>query len=565
MILLAVKGPSPARTIPRSMPRVEPVPVTAESIRCFLQASRASRKDSKYDFPVLAPFQVLARQRGERMFSRWFEGVSPFRVIEAALAEAPGADVLELCVTTGFHALDLTSCSAALSNRNRGRYGAQIVLHGMVHRVSPLETIACNRSLKSWFGNVAAMQGLSERRFFESGGKLSLIECRQFIISMSGRGSVIEAYRGNEVVDPNTSTTALCDDVMAGMGKWLMTNVGADGALPYKYWPSSGKHSEADNPIRRFMATIAFNRLATMLKSRDMRLAAKRNLAFNLRRFYRSKADLGVIEWDGSIKLGAVALAGLAILESPFSEQWDVELRALRATVDHLWSADGSFRTFLEPAERNDNQNFYPGEALLFQALSLRRVLDETLLRKTLRSLWTYRDHFHRDPNPAFVPWHAQTAAALFEITGNPDLRDYVFQLIDWLLPHQQWGGDLDPDLWGRFYSPHRPHYGPPHASSTGVYLEGIVDAWKIAKAVGDSGRVKIYGESFRRGLRSIAQLQFKNGCDTYYITRKDRVLGAVRTEAYDNEIRVDNLQHALMALLKFRSSDLAEPESSAE
>jgi hypothetical protein len=30
-------------------------------------------------------------------------------------------------------------------------------------------------------------------------------------------------------------------------------------------------------------------------------------------------------------------------------------------------------------------------------------------------------------------------------------------------------------------------------------------------------------------------------------------VLGAIRTESYNNELRVDNLQHCAMALLKYR------------
>jgi hypothetical protein len=36
-----------------------------------------------------------------------------------------------------------------------------------------------------------------------------------------------------------------------------------------------------------------------------------------------------------------------------------------------------------------------------------------------------------------------------------------------------------------------------------------------------------------------------------YYVARAERVRGGIRTEAYDNTIRVDNVQHGLMALLK--------------
>ncbi len=110
-----------------------------------------------------------------------------------------------------------------------------------------------------------------------------------------------------------------------------MANQDPNGALPYKYWPSSGVYSEADNPIRRLMATVAFNRLAKSLGRQDIRLAAKRNLKFNLKRFYQVRDGYGVIEWQESVKLGALAIAGLAILESPFAAEWNTELAEIRA------------------------------------------------------------------------------------------------------------------------------------------------------------------------------------------------------------------------------------------
>ena len=106
----------------------------------------------------------------------------------------------------------------------------------------------------------------------------------------------------------------------------------------------------------------------------------------------------------------------------------------------------------------------------------------------------------------------------------------------DWLLPMQQWD-NLPPDLPGRFYNPSRPDYGPPHAASTGVYMEGFADATALARALGDSTREAAYEQALQRGLRSLRQLQFRDQYDTYYISKKNRVLGALRTEAYDNAV----------------------------
>ena len=46
-------------------------------------------------------------------------------------------------------------------------------------------------------------------------------------------------------------------------------------------------------------------------------------------------------------------------------------------------------------------------------------------------------------------------------------------------------------------------------------------------------------------------QLEFRDDVDMFYISRRDKVRGGLRTTVYDNEIRVDNVQHGLMAALE--------------
>ena len=120
----------------------------------------------------------------------------------------------------------------------------------------------------------------------------------------------------------------------------------------------------------------------------------------------------------------------------------------------------------------------------------------------------------------------------------------------DWLLPLQQWEAAPQADQRGRFYDPARPDFGPPHAASTGAYLEGLAEAFRLAGAVGDEARRAAYAAAIRRGLRNLRQLQFVEETEMFYISKRDRVLGGLRTECYDNTIRVDNVQHALMAIL---------------
>ena len=532
----------------------KPAEFSEESFTNFLNQSRRTRLTAAHDFAFLAPFEIAARSKGQLVLSEWLEDISPFRAIHELQIEAPQIDVFQLTLVARRIALTADTWRETLNAGKNGRYGLEAVLGSVKRRVSPLQTIATNRPLAKFFLNAMGEKHLSAKEFFAMGGQLNLLECRQFILQCGKSAAAIETYRGSRLIAASEPPGKLADRVISGIARWFMSNQDSEGGLPYKYWPSSGIHSGADNTIRRFMASVAFNRMAISLDRQDMKLAARKNLDFNLRRFYRFENGYGTIAWNGSVKLGALALAALAILESPFASAWDKELVQLRKTIDALWQPSGAFRTFFYPADRNDNQNFYPGEALLFWAIGLQKNRDEAVLSRAMKSFHYYRSHFRKKPNPAFVPWHSQAAVILHKLTGDAALRDFVFEMNDWLLAHQQWGGALDLDYWGRFYSPHRADYGPPHASATGVYLEGLVDALALARAAGDALRAGLYQQAIERGIRSLAQLQFRDDLDAYYVSRKERVIGAVRTESDNNEIRIDNLQHGVMALLKYKT-----------
>jgi hypothetical protein len=71
-----------------------------------------------------------------------------------------------------------------------------------------------------------------------------------------------------------------------------------------------------------------------------------------------------------------------------------------------------------------------------------------------------------------------------------------------------------------------------------------------VARAAGDAARQETYRRTLVRGLRSLTQLTFRDETDLFYVSRRAAVRGGVRTTVYDNAIRVDNVQHSLMAVL---------------
>ncbi len=461
--------------------------------------------------------------------------------------------MVEACVVEYARPVAQEKFSRAFRNRDRGLLGMEIAFRDKRARLAPTHMLASNLRFDRALEAFLEQQGATADEFAAE-GRLHSFSARQYLLPGGGEGGRTRLIRGGTVVAPTPSTGEdRASDLADGIGQWMINNLTAEGALPYKYWPSQGKESTADNAIRRFLATRSLAQLGELRGSADMREAARRNLRHTLNRYFRDIGDgRGAIVEETGAKLGAAALAALAILESPARQEFLPVLTMLAAGVDSMVDQERGFRTFFFPPERDgQNWNFYSGEALLFWAEALRRGAACAPSPEQCAEVFERcRARHFEARNPAFVPWHAQACTSLFASSGRREFADFVFEISDWLLPMQQWDG-LPTDLRGRFYNPKRPEFGPPHASSTGVYLEGFADAEALARAVGDWSRASAYQRAIRRGLRSLRQLQFRDERDAFYISRKKRVMGALRTEVYDNAVRVDSAGHALAAAVK--------------
>jgi len=502
---------------------------------------------------------VVGRRHGQRLFRHWAAGRDGWpvvqRLVDRAMASAAKAEHYPDCFQIEIGWPPVKTPPAALKTMGRSSVGRKglAVFRGtrLLGVTGASEMIAANRGQERALQKLlqalnlppdSADRGIVEPASFDS---------VQLLLQLDAAPRLHRRWRGNRVIEPAEVDADAARGLAEKMIVWMHNQVDGDGRIVYKYNPSSGGEAAGNNSIRQAMATVCLNRIALHSGRPADRALATRNLDYLLRRYCRSDGALGYIAEGEKAKLGAAALAALAIIETPEGVRYREPLDALSNTVDFLWRDTGEFRTFLKPDGRNDNQNFYPGEALLFWATRLAQGSSDPA--RFLQSFAFYREWHHANRNPAFVPWHTQAYYTALTLVGAAAaaLEDFIFEMNDWLLEMQQWDTAPHPDLKGRFYNPQHPEYGPPHASSTGVYLEGLIDAFDLARRKGDVARAGRYRLAILRGLRSLMQLQFRDDADMYYITKRERVFGGIRTEAYDNTIRVDNVQHGLMALLK--------------
>ena len=370
----------------------------------------------------------------------------------------------------------------------------------------------------------------------------------------------VALFRGNRLVDVGEVDQAATERLATGMKDWLVHNLRADGRLTYMIYPASGREDSGNNMIRQWMATNAMIRWAQDRNDAALFDRVEQNIDYGVAHFYSQDGALGRINEGPKVKLGAVALAGMAMYTHPKHDKWATQIAGLRAMVDELWHEDGSFSSFYAGGDQ-EFWNFYPGEALLFWATIYAKEQDPEILRKYKISVPFYTK-WHLEPNnrnPAFVPWHLQANYTLWTALGSDEaefkdeLLQFSFTIADWLVEVQQWDASDKlnyPDEKGRFYVPDK-GYGVPHASSTGVYIEGLIDAWQFARDVGDEARKEKYRVALIRALRSMMQLQFVDDVDMYYVEDPTLIAGGIRTTVYKSDIRCDNVQHPLMGIIK--------------
>ncbi|TMP78447.1 hypothetical protein CWB73_16675 [Pseudoalteromonas phenolica] len=504
-------------------------------------------KSVDYDY-----IYICARKQGKKLRALWFSSLKSARnKIKSKFTDCfDDITSFELEALFSPQSRQITLQNANQSNSYRGKRAVLIDFGGRKTKWSSLEMIArnlsyakvCQRHLAKIEQETSHVQTMPITRY----------KTKQFYINLQAHTS--ELFRGNHLITIDCVNKASFSTTTKAMTQWMANQVHRNGYANYKYWPSRDEYATSNNAIRQWMATICLNRAAKVFNNTNLANIAASNLAFNLMTMYRQQGELGYIWLNGSAKLGAAGLAALAILESPQRQRYLQQEYGLRKLVKELSNPNGSFDTFYVPRDRKDNQNFYSGEALLFWATELTITRNNHHIERFMKAFNYYRRWHLDNRNPAFVPWHTQAYFLVWQITKNDELKNFIFQMNDWLLEIQQWETAEFSDMQGRFYDPKRAYFGPPHASSTGVYLEGLIDAYQLAKYVSDHERMQNYRVAILRGIRSIMQLQFKSESECYYIENPSKVLGGIRTTVYDNTIRIDNVQHALMAFYKINA-----------
>ncbi len=457
--------------------------------------------------------------------------------------------LVEVFLPTGYTTVDPATLGSL--KLEAGRQGLALTYGSSADRFAPTWMISQGLSFERTKNVFLSRQGQDPRATLRKPLQAQLISGYQALVSVTD-GRAVELYRANELA-PEKLTEKELGRLAEGLRGWMLAHVDALGRSPYGYRPLNNQDdSKGEVQVRNWLGTWSLAR-ASGAAPKDAALAKAYhdNCAYFLRHTYRTDGLLGwVEELDGSICLGSISVAGLAMADGPERPAHRRLEDSLFETTRTLWHPDGSFSSYLRPKTKNAGQDFYPGEALLFWAARYERQPDPRLLERMMTSFRYYRAYHLKDRKGAFVPWQTQAACRVFKLTHDPWLKEFVFDMNDWLVGQQIWDGEkVAPDMKGQFLPPDV----MAHISSTGVYLEGLAYALELARASGDKARASRYQESIERGLRHLYQHQYNDLFQAFFAARVDRTIGGLRSTLVDATIRIDNMGHALNAIITLR------------
>lgn len=372
-------------------------------------------------------------------------------------------------------------------------------------------------------------------------------------------------YRANTILcHPENLTQADVKRARDLAVSWLKRSTRNNGSLVYLYDTPREKSLDKMNMVR-FWGTA--RGLAELASRQDAFVPLhEANLKYGFKKWYRQADREGYIFFNGRSKLGANAMALRTLIYSPKFSFYKNKATALANSILALQKDDGSFRAFYiepdEPYDEERNLAFYSGETILTLAELYLKTKEAKYLDAALKSQDYYLEKYALNgPTkdfPRYVSWQIMSLSKLYEITGEERYAQAVFVLSDAVVGIQNIDGKPYIDYLGRFYDPEHPEYGPPHAASTAVYLEGLSHAYEMARRKQDKERMKVYKKGIVLGAINLINLQFR-GSNMFYLARPEMVEGAVRYRVDDSRIRTDTVQHMIDSfsnILKVFSED---------
>ena len=341
---------------------------------------------------------------------------------------------------------------------------------------------------------------------------------------------------------------------------WMFRMHGVKGRFQQGLLPALKQEMEGDHYLRQVGAAFALARAARFTSDERFAVRAAQAVLALLDDTTLDPAD-GTVRYTAAPpiavnRLASAALLVLAICELP-TPQEDLLARGEQlCNFIHKQAQPSGALTAGEPGAREEEDaQGYPGLALYALLQSHKHRPAAWKLEVVRKALPYYRAWWKDHKSMAFVPSFTAACSAAYLATREKSFADAVFEMTDWLCALQYTQIEPRRMLWyGGFMSCQdgRSVEEPPTVHGA-VYAEGMVEACRVARELGDPARHQRYSEAVERCLQFLATLQYTDaGTQHFAAWYRPRINGGFHPSHQDGNLRIDYTQHAVSALFGY-------------
>ncbi|MBD3359755.1 MAG: hypothetical protein GF365_03570 [Candidatus Buchananbacteria bacterium] len=305
---------------------------------------------------------------------------------------------------------------------------------------------------------------------------------------------------------------------------WFLNNIDqAKGILHYQYQPATNSYSNKNNHTRQLATLWAITELNKFLNN-DKALTDLINSTFDYYLYFQKcPADYCYLQIEDNNQIAQNAFILLALQNEPnYPNSQNLQKKFAQALINQQ-RTDGSYKLYFDQ-QKLTGINYYPGEAMLALIKYYHLNNDPVYLASVQKAHKYYQKYWQTNKNTAFIPWQTQAAYYLYQETENQAIADFIFNMNDWLIAENQ--------------------------IITPVYLEGLIDAYKLAVQNQNQQRINEYKKTINLSLNHLLNLQYTEK-SAQNLINPQKAIGGFRDSLEKNQQRIDSTQHGLMALIK--------------
>lgn len=364
-------------------------------------------------------------------------------------------------------------------------------------------------------------------------------------------GEVVSLYRGHRITG-KVSRDILLEAARQG-GDYLSRSVDPDGRFVYSYLPKTNEQKSKYNIIRHAGTVYSMLELYGTTGDEELLEAAERAIEYLLefvKPYGIEKTDVAVVVSKDKIKLGAVALAAVALtehVEVTQDQRYMPILRQLGRYIQQAQLEDGQFihqRSYPEGERLDFVSQYYPGEALL--ALVRLYALDQQdgwldTAEKGAYYLINVRDKGLSADELIHDHWLLYALNELYRYRPDPSYLSHALRIAQTISQSQN-RAPAFADYLGSYYD-------PPRSTPTATRTEGLMAAYQLARDFGYEEEARSILETMHLNVAFQLQTQFRPE-SVLYLEDPQRSLGGFHRSLTNFEIRIDYVQHNISSLL---------------